>query len=48
MALERPEIKVEDEERNFIHVTWGRSGKRATPEEAQQLARFLTAGPDGP
>jgi hypothetical protein len=65
MALERPEIKVEDEERNFIHVTWGRSGKRAivsiagprwgdprqctlTPEEAQQLARFLAAGPDGP
>jgi hypothetical protein len=64
MASERPVIRIEDDEQNFIHVTWGRSGKRAivsvagpnwagprqctlTPEEAQQLARFLAAGPDG-
>jgi hypothetical protein len=65
MASERPVIRIEDDERNFIHVTWGRSGRRAivsiagprwidprqctlTPEEAQRLAQFLTAGPDGP
>jgi hypothetical protein len=65
MASERPVIRIEDDEQNFIHVTWGRSGKRAivsvagpnwggprqctlTPEEAQKLARFLAAGPDGP
>jgi hypothetical protein len=58
-------IRIEDDERNFMHVTWGRSGKRAivsiagphwgdprectlTPEEAQRLARFLEARPDGP
>jgi hypothetical protein len=65
MTPERPVIRIEDDERNVVHVTWGRSGKRAivsiagprwddprqctlTPEEAQQLARFLEAGPDGP
>ena len=64
MAPERQVIRIEDDERNFIHVTWGRSGKRAivsiagpgwddprqctlTPDEAQRLARFLAAGPDG-
>jgi hypothetical protein len=64
MASERRAIRIKDDERNFIHVTWGRSGKRAivsiagpnwgdprqctlTPEEAQHLARFLAAGPDG-
>ena len=64
MAGERPVIRIEDDEQNFIHVKSGRSGKRAiasiaglnwsdprhcalTPEEAQHLARFLAAGPDG-
>jgi hypothetical protein len=29
MTSERPAIRIEDDERNFIRVTWGRSGKRA-------------------
>ena len=64
MAREQPVIRIEDDERNVIHVTWGSSGKRAivsiagpnwgdprqctlTPEEAQRLAQFLEAGPEG-
>jgi hypothetical protein len=29
MAIERPVIRIEDDERHVLHVTWGRSGKRA-------------------
>ena len=65
MASERPVIRIEDDERNVVHITWARSGKRLivsiagpqwddprqctlTPEDAQRLARFLAAGPEGP
>ncbi len=61
---ERPAIQIEDDENHFIHVTWGRTGKRAivsiaegprwhnveqctlTRDQADELARFLLAGPD--
>ena len=29
MAGDRPVIRIEDDEKNVIHVTWGRSGRRA-------------------
>jgi hypothetical protein len=29
MDTERPAIRIEGDEQNVIHVTWGRSGNRA-------------------
>ena len=54
---QRPALRIAGDDKTGVHVTWGRSGKRAivtigdrqavlTVEQAAELGRFLSDGPD--